>query len=238
MVDEIVKKFKETKGTKRLLYEAEQDPGFIAMRIFDDYPTYEVRKGILGIWLERVRPIYPWQADWIETRIQDLRKEERETQHRFWPDCFWKDLLGWYVFNATLQCVTRALEFAINITQQERFKEEFGYFYRSDILKIITGKIHQSPEIYSEAPALKTFLGSFLEKGETYCDFTDPKRAVRCAVDVSDTSFLPQIEEIIHRLYNKRRNPDDFRERIEVAENLAFFRESKCFLEEALKTAK
>ena len=116
--------------------------------------------------------------------------------------------------------------------QQEKFREEFGFIYRSDVLKIIAGKIHRSPETYSEVPAFKPFLESFLEKDTTFRDFTDVRRAVRCVVDVQDTDFLPRIEEVLHKLANKRRNPNNFGDRTDGAEVVAFLREAMRFLEE------
>ncbi len=114
-------------------------------------------------WLDYSIRVLDWQADWIEARVIDLKKEDGETHSGFW-----KELLNWYVFNttcglnfkATAVLANRALDFAIGITKMDDFGGSHGFIYRSDVLKIIVGRLDREPEIYRdiETPSLKIFL--------------------------------------------------------------------------------
>ena len=206
------------------------------VRIFDEYNAFAVRKAILEYWLERSVRINEYQADWVEARIIDLKKEEGETRSGFW-----KELLNWYIFNATDKLSNRTLDFAISITEMNDFGDSSGYFYRSDVLKIITGKLDRSPEIYQDitTPALRLFLESFLvaayQPNATIFDGTmvDIRRVVRCAIKAEDWHFLPMIEQVLYKLYNQKR-PEryDFRQEVEILENIAFLKEAVRLLRE------
>ena len=210
--------------------------------LFDEYPTFTVRQAILRRWLDRPIQAYDYQADWIEARIRDLNKEETETHSGFW-----KQLLDWYVFNAEGELINRALDFAVGITKMDYFGTLRGFFYLSDVLKIIAGRLDRSPEIYQDikTPALKLFLESFLvqayQPNSTIYDFTmvDIKRVVTCAISVEDWQFLPLIEQVLYKLSNQRR-PEryDFKQEVEILRNITFLKEAVRFFREKTEEVK
>lgn len=205
--------------------------------LFDEYPIFAVRKAILERWLDHPVEVLDWQVDWIEARICDLKTEEGEMHPNFW-----KELISWYIFGTKGKLANRAFDFAVGIA-----KKSYLYLYRSDILKIIAGKLDRSPEIYQdiETPSLRLFLESFLvqayQPNFTIYDSTmvDIKRVVRCAVKVGDWRFLPLVEQVLYKLSNQRR-PEryDFREEVEFKENLAFLKEAARLLREKTEETK
>lgn len=198
--------------------------------LFDECPIFTVRKTILNYWLDRSIKVHDRQACWIEARIYDLKKEEGEIKSGFW-----KELLNWYIFNADDKLANRALDFAVGITKIDNFGDTQGFIYRSDILKIIAGRLDRSPEIYwhTETPVLKSFLQSFLirsyQPDSIIYDFimVDIKRVVRCAVKIEDWGFMPLVEQVLYKLFNQKRPKKyDFRQEVEMLENIAFLKEA------------
>ena len=138
----------------------------------------------------------------------------------------------------------RAFDFAVEIAKTENFS-----IYKSDILKLITGKLVRSPEMYYiqrvEAEDLRLFLESFLVRAYQtnfkISDFTmvDIRRVVRCANSVEDWRFLPLIELVLYKYYNQER-PEryDFDKEIEILENITFLREAVRHMREKTEEIK
>ena len=238
-VKEKVQEFKRTVDTEAVIRRIEGGSYSDDLTwVFDKYPTFTIRRTILRYWLDHSICMHHWQADWIEARVIDLKKEDGRTHSGFW-----KELLDWYVFNttcgldfnATVMLVNRSLDFAVGITKMDDFGGSHGFVYRSDVLKIIAGRLDRSPEIYRdiETKSLKLFLESFLvqayQPNSTIYDSTmvDIKRVVRCAIKVEDWRFLPLIEQVLYKLSNQKR-PEryEFKQEAEIMENLAFLREA------------
>jgi len=249
---ERVQKFKRTVDTEAVIRGIERRFYDDLTWVFDEYPTFTIRRTILRHWLDHSICVYHhWQADWIEARVIDLKKEDGETNSGFW-----KELLGWYVFNttcgldfdATAILVNRALDFAIGITKMDDSGGSHGFCYRSDVLKIIVGRLDRSPEIYHDLKTpktLKLFLESFLV--ETYqskfpiidCRMVDIRRIVNCAIRVEDWEFLPLIQQVHQKLYNQRRSKKyDFKQEAEIEESLAFLKEAIRLCEEKQREVK
>ena len=237
---EKIKEFKQTMGIKGIVNKVRYSV-YEAMVAFDDYPTLEVRQGIIRHWLDDSIRIFDQHADWIEQRILDLKEEEVKTRQSLH---FWEDLLNWYIFNTS--SVSRAMNFAIGLTQNN-FGGSPGFLYRSNILKLVVGKLERTSHIYQsiEMPSVKLFLESFLVKAyqpnSTISDYAmvDIKRVVRCAISVGDWHFLPQIELVLYKLSNQRRSKRyDFKQEAEILENIAFLREAVRFFREKTEEVK
>jgi len=239
---ENVPEFKKTVDTEAMISRIERGSCFNLTWLFDEYPTYTIRKTILKYWLDHSICVLGWQADWIEARVIDLKKEEGATHSGFW-----KELLDWYVFDVTAALANRALDFAIGITEMDDFGGVHGFIYRSDVLKIIAGRLDRSPEIYQDiaTPSLKLFLESFLvrtyQPDSIINDFTmvDIKRVVRCAIKVEDWQFLPMIELVLCKLANQKRPEKyDFKQEVAITESLAFLKEALRLFREKTKEVK
>lgn len=222
--------------------------------VFDTYPTIEVRKAILKRLLDDQVRVIVHDINWIEQRINDLAKEQAEEKIDADPP-LWKQMLEWYVFNAgavrgdETGATERAIEFAIAIAKKDEFAGSHGFFFRSDILKIIIARIKRDPERYEnmKAPSLKPFLESFLvdaydpKFGPTYSQLVDVERIVRCLIKVWDASFLPHIEKVLARIYQNqekniknRKNHYDFEEEVDTLQDQAFLKEAIRFFKEEL----
>ncbi len=230
---EKIPEFRRTKNPKIVIQRIDSDRcnDYNLAPLFDEYPDFSVREAILRRWSAYSFRLYYYQADWIEARICDLGEEEIETHSGFW-----KELLSCYIFSSHDELVFRAIEFAIGLTKKE---DSLGSlprsFYRSDILKIIAGKLDKDPEIYWNmgTPSLKLFLESFLVEAYqphsiiTYDVMVDIRRSVRCAIKVEDWQFLTLIEKVLYNLYNQERPEKyEFKKETERKENLAFLKEA------------
>ncbi|MEK7503627.1 MAG: hypothetical protein AAB577_01450 [Patescibacteria group bacterium] len=242
-VQEKVPEFRKTVVTEAIVKNIERGPAFNLLWVFDEYPILEVREAILSRLLSSsIKVGCAQEADWAETRIHDLKKEEEQTHSGSW-----KELLGWYIFNANGGLVNRALDFAIGITKLEHFGSSYGFQHRSDVLKIIAGRLNKSPMAYQDitTPDLKLFLESFLVKAYERdfpiydCTMIDIKRVVHCAINVEDWTFLPLIEKVLYKLYNQKR-PEryDFGEEVEILENITFLREAVRLFREKTEEVK
>lgn len=240
--------FKETILTDVIVRRIEYGHYHNLTWLFDEYPVFEVRKAILRHWLDHSIPVLAQDTDWVEQRIYDLGEEQAKTQSN---SRLWEDLLGWYVFNTNTRyifddntdLVSRALEFAIKLTQNDLGGMRSS-FYRSDVLKVIAGRLERTPHIYEsiKTPSLRLFLESFLE--EKYLSkhdiidygMVDVRRVIRCAVAVEAWGFMPYIEKVLFKLRNQRK-PEryDFGKEIEILESLAFLQEAVRLFEEKTK---
>ncbi len=236
-VEKKVPEFKKTINTETVIRRIESGWYAGLTWLFDEYPIFAVRRTVLRKLLDRSIPVSYQEADWIETRVFDLKQEEEETRSGFW-----NELLGWYVFNAKSdELINRALDFAVGITKMDFFAGTHGFVHRSDVLKIVSGRLDESPRIYRdmETSTLKLFLQSFLvqtcQPNSTIYDFTmvDIKRVVRCVIKVEDWDFLPLIEQVLYKLSNQSRPKGyDFKQEVETLENIAFLREAVRLLRE------
>jgi len=248
VVAEKVPKFRETIHIGAITERIKRNYYLDLTWLFDEYPIYDIRQAILRYWLDRSVPVPDQIADWIEQRVYDLKKEGTRAESGSY---FWKDLLGWYVFNAdsdyifdrNVDLVSRAIEFAIKITK-DGFADDVGFIYRSDILKIIAGRLERTPHIYQspKMPSLKPFLKSFLvqeyesKHGIIDYELVGVKRVIRCAIAVKDWEFLPLIEKVLFKLRNQKK-PEryEFRKEIEILESLAFLKEAVRLFKEKQK---
>lgn len=225
-IKEKIPEFKKTISPEAVIGEVKSGWYCDLTLPFDEYPIISVRRAILKYWLERPIEVRDYQADWIETRVRDLKEEENRIDRLN----FWKELLDWYIFNTHGKLASRALDFAVEITKTADFSL---HMYSSDILKLIAGRLDRSPEIYQDlkTPTLRLFLESFLvqacQPNSTIFDFTmvDIKRVINSAVKVEDWRFLPLIEQVLYKLCNQK-SPEryDFKQEYEIQSNIAFLR--------------
>lgn len=228
--EERIPEFRRTKNPENAARKIESGCYDALFPLFDEYPIYSIREAILRRWSEYHCRFYFYRADWIETRICDLGEEETETHSGFW-----EKLLSCYIFCAYGELAFRAIEFAIAITNREDFGGTRRFSHRSDILKIIAGKLGKEPEIYYDIgkPSLKIFLESFLieayqpEPVITYDMMIDIRRVVNCIVKVEDWGFLTLIERVLNKLYNQERTKIyNFKQEAEIKEDLVFLKEA------------
>jgi len=246
-VNESVPKFKETIATQVIVRRVGDYYYQNLTWLFDEYPVFEVREAILRRWLYNHVQVEAQEVDWIEQRIRDLKEEAAKTQS---DSRFWKDLLNWYVFctntryvfDEDIDLVSRALEFAISITKLNELYGSQGFFYRSDILKLVAGRLKHTPHIYQnlKTPSLKPFLESFLTEiyqskyDITNYELVDVERVIRCAKEVEDWSFLIHIEKVLAKIFQSVKNQRAKKEKYQFERETVILR-TEAFLNETVR---
>lgn len=187
-----------------LVYEASQFHGgpknLGPFYVFDQFPITEIRKICLATIRERLEQIDVWEANWFESRILSIRNQNKPLDR----DDIWEELLAIYIGKSQRDFAVRALEFAINLGQQEK-----RYELENCVAKLVTKKICDSPELYTQLLSIKRLVEAMLnavdnEFHQEYriCDdygnveWKQFKRALTIILAGRDISYLSRLEDI------------------------------------------
>lgn len=214
-------KLEKTVDLEKIFEKINHGSAWELLNIFDKWPLDEIRRRIIRGLLDWPHEIYPELAGELEERIRQLHaNHERD---------YWKGFLSWYIANSPSRVAVKAIEFAINFS--EEFREE------SEVAKEISGRLKVNPGFYWEVPSLRRFfdaLISGLAFEYSLNQWIQVERAIRRIVQVRDTTYFSQVISLFvsfeRKVYKLREYEGD---EFTFGQNLQFLKDATLILKQA-----